>query len=71
MMFMDDCVNGTIEFLEAPSSSLKYVFVTLDSIVLTFRRRTYNLAAVSFSPEELTTEINKQLKAQGMDDLFP
>lgn len=55
MMFMDDCVNGTIQFMEAPSAQLK--------------RRTYNLAAVSFSPEELTAEINKQLKAQGKQQL--
>jgi hypothetical protein len=36
-------------------------FIVIDFV----RKRTYNLAAISFSPECLAREINKQLKEQG------
>lgn len=50
MMYMSDCINGTIQFIEADSAKLT--------------RRTYNISAVSFTPEELANEINKQLEQQ-------
>jgi len=38
MMYMPDCINATIDFIEAPSASLK--------------RRCYNLTGISFTPQE-------------------
>lgn len=49
MMYMDDAVNATIQLMDADPSSLTV-------------RTSYNLAAISFSAEELATEINKHLK---------
>lgn len=40
MMYMDDAVNATIEIMNAPEQSIKV-------------RSSYNLGAISFSPEEL------------------
>jgi len=45
MIYIDDCVKATIQFLKAPKASLK--------------RSTYNLAGISFSPEELVREVEK------------
>jgi len=45
MMYIDDCLRAIIEFLEAPSEALRY--------------RTYNINAMSFSPEELAEEIRR------------
>jgi threonine 3-dehydrogenase len=47
MMYLTDCVEGTLKFLEAPSSSLP--------------KRTYNVTATSFTPEELALAIRKRV----------
>ncbi|XP_040204022.1 L-threonine 3-dehydrogenase, mitochondrial-like isoform X2 [Rana temporaria] len=47
MMYIDDCLRATVEVLQAPSESLTM--------------RTYNINAMSFSPEELTQEVQKHL----------
>ncbi|KAG7241058.1 hypothetical protein INR49_026089 [Caranx melampygus] len=47
MMYIDDCLRATLEFLEAPADSLLH--------------RTYNINALSFTPHELTQEIQKVL----------
>jgi len=44
-MYIDDCISGTINFLKADSTKLK--------------RRTYNLAGISFDPEQLATSLKK------------
>ncbi len=49
MMYMDDAVRGTMELMEADPSKLTI-------------HTSYNLAAISFTAEELAKEINKQLK---------
>lgn len=48
MMHMEDAVRATLEITEAPSNALKI-------------RSSYNIAGVSFSPEELTQEIQKHI----------
>lgn len=48
MMFMDDAINATINIMKAPSEKIKI-------------RSSYNLAAVSFNPEELAASIRKYL----------
>ncbi|MDR0296192.1 MAG: NAD-dependent epimerase/dehydratase family protein [Prevotellaceae bacterium] len=48
MMYMPDCVRGTLELLEADRSQLK-------------RCGNYNLSAMSFSPEDLAAEIRKHI----------
>jgi nucleoside-diphosphate-sugar epimerase len=48
MMYMPDCINGTIQLMEADLSCLT-------------RHADYNLAAFSFSPEELVAEIEKHI----------
>ncbi|KAM5164790.1 L-threonine 3-dehydrogenase, mitochondrial-like [Mantella aurantiaca] len=47
MMYIEDCLRATVEVLEAPSESLTM--------------RTYNINAMSFTPEELTQEVQKQI----------
>lgn len=47
MMYVDDCLRATLEFMEAPAESLSM--------------RTYNIAAMSFTPEELAREIAKHV----------
>jgi nucleoside-diphosphate-sugar epimerase len=47
MMYMDDAVRGTIELMEAPADRISV-------------RTAYNLAGISFTPEEVAAEI-KQL----------
>jgi nucleoside-diphosphate-sugar epimerase len=46
MMYMPDAIRGTIELMEAPSQKISV-------------RTSYNLSAMSFSPEELATEIKR------------
>ncbi|XP_034407739.1 L-threonine 3-dehydrogenase, mitochondrial-like isoform X2 [Cyclopterus lumpus] len=47
MMYIDDCLRATLEILEAPAESLL--------------SRTYNINATSFTPRDLTKEIQKAL----------
>ncbi|WP_340201505.1 NAD-dependent epimerase/dehydratase family protein [Ascidiimonas sp. W6] len=46
MMFMEDAINATIKIMEAPEESIKI-------------RSSYNLAAISFGPEEIANSIKK------------
>ncbi|MBL7832271.1 MAG: NAD-dependent epimerase, partial [Saprospiraceae bacterium] len=48
MIYMDDAIRATIELMEAPAEKIKV-------------RTSYNLAAMSFSPEEIADSIKKQL----------
>ncbi len=50
MMYMDDAVNATIGIMDAPVDSIKI-------------RTSYNLAAISFSAEELVDDVKKQVPA--------
>ena len=47
MMYMEDAVNATIAIMEAPSDNIKI-------------RSSYNLSAMSFSPEEIYSKIKQQ-----------
>jgi len=47
MMYMPDCIKATIDILKAPSKKLK--------------QRTYNIAACSFTPKELTAELKEHI----------
>lgn len=47
MMHIADCHRATVEFMQAPESQLSL--------------RTYNIAAMSFTPEEVAQEIRKHL----------
>ncbi len=47
MMYMDDAIKATINIMQAPAENIKI-------------RSSYNLAAISFSPEEIANEIAKQ-----------
>lgn len=47
MMHISDCHRATIEFMQAPESQLSL--------------RTYNIAAISFTPEEVAEEIRKHV----------
>lgn len=46
MMYIDDAIEGTIKLMEAPAEKITV-------------RTSYNFAAISFSPKELTEEIKK------------
>lgn len=48
MMYMPDAIRATIELMEAPNEKIR-------------TRTSYNLAAISFSPEEIATEIKKHI----------
>ncbi len=48
MMYMDDAIRATLELMEAPA----------DKITI---RSSYNLAGISFTPEQLALEIKKHL----------
>ena len=48
MMYMDDAINATIKIMEAPTEQIKI-------------RSSYNLAAMSFTPETIAEEIKKHL----------
>lgn len=45
MMYLPDCLKATIDMMEAPASDLK--------------QRTYNVNAMSFTPQQLANEIKK------------
>ena len=46
MMYMPDAIRATIELMEAPENKISV-------------RTSYNISAMSFSPEEIATEIQK------------
>ncbi len=48
MMYMPDAIRATIELMESPASKISV-------------RTSYNIAAMSFSPEELTAEIKQHI----------
>lgn len=48
MMFMEDAIRATLELMEAPSEKIKI-------------RSSYNLSGISFTPVQLTQEIQKHL----------
>lgn len=45
MMYIEDCLSALFQFLNTPSEQLQ--------------RRVYNVTAMSFTPEELFTELKK------------
>lgn len=47
MMYVDDCLRATLEIMEAPAELLSM--------------RTYNISAMSFTPEELVQEVQKHI----------
>lgn len=49
MMYMDDAIKATIDIMEAPAKKIKI-------------RSSYNLGAISFTPEILAAEIKKHIK---------
>ena len=51
MMYMDDAVRGTMELMEADPSKLTVT-------------TSYNFSAISFTAEELASEINKHIKVE-------
>lgn len=48
MMFMDDAIKATVGIMDAPAEQVKI-------------RNAYNLAAMSFNPEEMTASIQKHI----------
>ena len=53
MMYIDDCLRATVEVMEAPTDLLSM--------------RTYNINAMSFTPDELAQEVQKQLPDLNVD----
>jgi len=49
MMYMDDAIKATVDIMEAPAEKIKV-------------RSSYNLAAMTFTPEILADEIKKHIK---------
>jgi hypothetical protein len=45
MIFIDDCIQATVDLLNADTNKL--------------RRRAYNLAGISFSPEQIAASVKK------------
>lgn len=45
MIYIDDCINATVQYLKAPKENLK--------------RRVYNLGGISFTPEAFAKEVMK------------
>ncbi|CAH0281568.1 putative epimerase/dehydratase SA0511 [Pedobacter sp. Bi27] len=56
MMYMPDAIRATLELMDAPSEKLRI-------------RTSYNLSAMSFTPEELGQEIGKHIKDFKLDYL--
>jgi nucleoside-diphosphate-sugar epimerase len=54
MMYMPDAIRGTIELMEAPAEKVKV-------------RSSYNISAISFTPEEQAMSIQKQLADFSID----
>lgn len=54
MMYMPDAIRATLELMEAPKERISV-------------RTSYNLSAISFSPEEIGAEIKKHLPAFTLD----
>ena len=48
MMYMPDAIRATLELMEAPSADVKI-------------RSSYNLAGISFTPEQIAAEIKKHI----------
>lgn len=48
MMYMEDAIRATLELMEAPSENIN-------------THRSYNLGAISFSPEQIAAEIKKHI----------
>ena len=48
MMYMDDAIEATVKIMEAPAENIKI-------------SSSYNLAAISFTPEEIAEEIKKAI----------
>jgi nucleoside-diphosphate-sugar epimerase len=48
MMYMDDAIRATIEIMQAPNDQIKI-------------RSSYNLAGISFTPDEIAAEIQKRM----------
>lgn len=48
MMYMDDAINATVQIMNADSKDIKI-------------RSSYNLAAISFTPKEITEEIKRMM----------
>jgi len=48
MMYMDDAIDATIQIMQADKKNIK-------------TRTSYNLAAISFTPQEIATEIKKHI----------
>lgn len=53
MIYLPDCLRATVELLEAPSDKLNL--------------RTYNISAISFTPEELASAIRKFIPTLKME----
>ena len=51
MMYINDAIKATVQIMEAPIEQIKI-------------RTSYNLAAISFTAEELATELNKHIKVE-------
>jgi nucleoside-diphosphate-sugar epimerase len=54
MMYMPDAIRATLELMDAPSGHVK-------------ERGSYNLAAVSFTPEEMAVAIRKKIPDFAID----
>ncbi|NTS43287.1 NAD-dependent epimerase/dehydratase family protein [Flavisolibacter sp. BT320] len=54
MMYMPDAIRATIELMEAPAENIR-------------ERTSYNVSAISFSPEEIASEIKKHIPGFTID----
>ncbi|KAJ1944716.1 hypothetical protein FBU59_002524 [Linderina macrospora] len=57
MMYIDDCIRGTMQLLEAPKESLT--------------QRVYNVNACAFTPDQIADEIRKQFSSEFKMDYLP